>query len=318
MKRLLVIKLSALGDFFIATSAFEAIRHHHPHDHITLLTTAPYLEIAGRLGYFDQVWADERPSLTHFKKIWALRKRLQAGNFDRVYDLQMVDRTNFYYQLTRTGLGKKTEWVGAAWGATHPYSLSKVPLYHQERLKGLLHASGIDALPPLNVTRLAGDMRSFNINSPFVVFAPGASRAHRERKCWPPEKYATVAKAMVQAGFTPVIIGGGDEDNHLITEICPESIDLTGKTNISDIVTLTTHAAFAIGNDTGPMHIAAACQCPVLTLFFGDADPAAGGPRGIFYRHMQATHKRALDVGEVLKVLPEFIQKYKASGKGKL
>ena len=60
--RLLVIKLGALGDFVLATGAFAAIRNAHPDDQITLLTTAPYAEIAEASRYFDEVWIDERPS----------------------------------------------------------------------------------------------------------------------------------------------------------------------------------------------------------------------------------------------------------------
>src|SRR4051812_89614 len=103
MKQVLVIKLGALGDMFAATSAFEAIHNHHATDHITLLTTSPYENLAKQVGYFDDIWFDDRVKLTHPRKVWNLRKKLRAKGFDRVYDLQMVDRTNFYYHLMGPG-----------------------------------------------------------------------------------------------------------------------------------------------------------------------------------------------------------------------
>jgi ADP-heptose:LPS heptosyltransferase len=106
-------------------------------------------------------------------------------------------------------------------------------------------------------------------------------------------------------------VGSPDEDNRIITDLCPEVIDLTGKTKIMDMITLATHAAFAIGNDTGPMHIASTCLCPVLVLFFGKNDPNAGGPRGIFHRHVYAAQKEMLLPSSVLELLPEFIEKFK-------
>ena len=309
MKHILVIKLGALGDIFAATSGFEAIRKHHPTDHLTLLTTRPYENFVKQLGFFDDIWFDERIKLTNPKNLWAMRKKLQSGSFDRVYDLQMVDRTNFYAYLF--GMIHRPEWVGTAWGASHRYSLPTKPTYHQDRLRGLLEAGGINDIPPLDLTRLSGNIVDFPIKFPYVLFAPGASPAHRHTKCWPLDRYAEVAKALVNVGLTPVIVGGPDEDNHIITKICPEAIDLTGKTKLLDIITLATHAAFAIGNDTGPMHIASTCLCPLLALFFGKNDPKAVGPRGIFYHHLYAAQKEMLPTTEVLNLLPTFINQFK-------
>lgn len=309
MKKILVIKLGALGDIFATTSAFEGIRKHHPRDHITLLTTALYENFAKQLGFFDEILLDDRARLTHLKKLWKLIKTLRSKSFDRVYDLQMVDRTNLYSYLIR--LGKRTEWVGTARGASHRYHLPKVPTYHQERLRGLLQAGGITPLPPLDLTRLSGDIKAFPVKLPYVLFAPGASAAHRQTKCWPLERYAEVAVTLVNAGLTPVIVGVADEDNRIITNLCPEAIDLTGKTTVLDMITLATHADFAIGNDTGPMHIASTCLCPVLVLFFGTNDPNAGGPRGVFYRHLYAREKEMLPSATVLQLIPQFIEKFK-------
>jgi ADP-heptose:LPS heptosyltransferase len=309
MKHILVIKLGALGDMFIATSAFEAIRNHHKHAHLTLLTTKPYKDFAEQLGYFDDVWLDDRPKLRRLRSVWDLRKKLRSKSFDRVYDLQMVDRTNFYFHLL--GPGRRPEWVGTALGASHRYHLPKLPIYHQDRLKNLLARADINSLSPLNLTRLTKDIQAFPVKFPYVLFAPGASKAHRQTKCWPLDRYAEVATTLVKAGLTPVIVGGSDEDNRFITNKCPEAIDLTGKTQLTDLVTLATHAAFAIGNDTGPMHIAATCLCPVLVMFFEAHDPTAVGPRGVFYRHLKAQDKTALPSTTVLQILPEFIENFK-------
>jgi len=309
MKHILVIKLGALGDIFASTSAFEAIRKHHPKDHITLLTTRPYENFAKKVSYFDDIWFDDRSKLIHPRKLLEMRKKLRSGSFDRVYDLQMVDRTNFYSYLF--GFLRRPEWVGTAWGASHRYHLPKIQTYHQERLRGLLEAGGIVPLPPLDLTRLSGNIQDFPVKFPYVLFAPGASPAHRHTKCWPLERYGEVATALVKAGLTPVIVGGPDEDNHIITDLCPEAIDLTAKTKLLDMITLATHAAFAIGNDTGPMHIASTCLCPVLTVFFGKNDPNAVGPRGVYYRHLYAPEKEMLPSTTVLEILPQFIEAFK-------
>lgn len=313
MKNILIIKLGALGDIFAATSAFQAIRNYHKEDHITLLTTPLFEGLAKEVGYFDAILLDNRFKLSQFKYLWNLREKLKSASYDRVYDLQMVDRTNFYYWMMGSLLpfGRRPEWVGTALGASHRYHLPKEPTYHQERLKGLLETAGISPLPTLNLTRLAGNIHDFPLKLPYVLLAPGASAAHRQVKCWPLDRYGEIASALVNAGLTPVIVGGPDEDNHLITDLCHEAIDLTGKTKIMDIITLSTYASFAIGNDTGPMHIASTCLCPVLVLFFGKNDPNAVGPRGVFYRHLYASQKEGLPSSAVLELLPEYIHKFK-------
>ncbi len=111
--RILVIKLGALGDFVQAMGPAAAIRAHHADARITLLTTAPYAELARAAPYFDEVLIDERPGFLDPVGLWRLRRRLRAGRFDRVYDLQTSDRSSFYHRL----MGRPA-WSGIARGAS--------------------------------------------------------------------------------------------------------------------------------------------------------------------------------------------------------
>ncbi len=56
-------------------------------------------------------------------------------------------------------------------------------------------------------------------------------------------------------------------------------ISLIGQTNLLELAALMKRAALFIGNDAGPMHVAAAVGCPVVALF-GPSDPKVWGPRG--------------------------------------
>jgi ADP-heptose:LPS heptosyltransferase len=66
----------------------------------------------------------------------------------------------------------------------------------------------------------------------------------------------------------------------IVRAACPTAIDLTGQTAIADLPGLAAGAAFAVGNDTGPMHIAAAMGCHCVVLFSADSDPVLTAPRG--------------------------------------
>ena len=111
-ERILVIKLGALGDFVQAMGPAAAIRAHHEGAEITLLTTAPFVELARAAPYFDHIWVDERPGLFDPAALWRLRKRLREAHFTRVYDLQTARRTSWYFQLM--GPGKRPPWSGIA------------------------------------------------------------------------------------------------------------------------------------------------------------------------------------------------------------
>ena len=116
--RILVIKLSALGDFVQAMGPFAAIRAHHPDARITLLTTKPYVPLAKASPYFDEVWTDYRPKPWDVPGMLRLRKMLRSSKFQMVYDLQTSERSSRYFHLVHAG----TPWSGIAPGGSHPHA----------------------------------------------------------------------------------------------------------------------------------------------------------------------------------------------------
>ena len=97
--KILVIKLSALGDFVLALAAMKKIRQAHPKAHISLLTTPPFEALAKASPYFNAVDTDGRPE--SFPEWMALRRRLRAAGYDRVYDLQTSAHSNRIFQVLR-------------------------------------------------------------------------------------------------------------------------------------------------------------------------------------------------------------------------
>src|SRR5437868_15317571 len=96
-QRILVIKLSALGDFVLALATMKRIRQAHPKAHISLLTTPPFEGLAKASPYFNAVFTDGRPE--NFAQWIALRTRLRAAHYTRVYDLQTSSHSNRIFHL---------------------------------------------------------------------------------------------------------------------------------------------------------------------------------------------------------------------------
>lgn len=297
MKRQLIIKQSALGDMVLATGAFQAIRAHHPSDHLVLLTTRPYEGLARASGYFDEIWIDSRPPAWRFWQWLALGRRLRRGGFERVYDLQHTTRSHMYFRLFGSA---RPEWSGVAPGCSHPHANPNRDHMHTvEREAEQLTMAGIASTPPPDLSWLKGDISSFGLPARYVLLVPGGS-ARRPKKRWP--AYDRAAVALVEQGNIPVLIGAAAERSVLarIATACPQAIDLCGQTDFAAIAACARGAVAAIGNDTGPMHIIATVGCPSLVLFSAASKPALTAPRGPRVKVMQRDSLADLEVEEVL------------------
>ncbi|MBS1050007.1 glycosyltransferase family 9 protein [Gluconobacter japonicus] len=272
MSRILVIKLGALGDFVQAFGAFSSIRAAFPDDHITLLTTSSFVDFAKAAPWFDGVTTDQRPSLKHPIALFRLSRTLRG--FDRIFDLQTSGRSKTYFRLA----GRPRNWSGISSGCCHPHANpSRNDMHTLARLDDQIRAAGVPPLPRIVPEWLQGHGPKFQ--GRYVVLVPGAA-PHRPQKRWPVTRFTEVAQALFQRGITPIIAGSPAETPlaEQIRTVCPQAIDLTGKTNLIELAGVLDRAEQVIGNDTGPMHLAAAMDRPVIALFSQDSDPRLTAP----------------------------------------
>lgn len=301
--RILVIKLSALGDFILSIASFQAIRAHHPDAQITLLTTAPYRAMAEASGCFDAVWLDRRPAWWQAGGWIALRRRLIEGRFERIYDLQRSDRSGTYFRLLPR---PKPEWVGVAAGASHRYEPPRDRVLHIcEREAQQLALAGVPrpGLPDLSF--LTADLGGLDLPPRFALLVPGGS-AHRPGKRWPAVSYAALARNLLDKGIVPLVLGAEAERGELaaIAETASGARNLCGRTSLEALAALGRRAVLAVGNDTGPMHLIAAAGCPSLVLYSRDSDPAKVAPRGQSIATLRRESLAELSVAEVIDALP--------------
>lgn len=307
MSKILVIKHGALGDFVLATGPMRAIRAHHPGARITLLTTKAYEGWGKDCGWFDDVWVDARPSPLDIAGFWALRRKLRQSNFQRVYDLQTSTRSSSYYYLMQPYAG---EWSGVV--GSHPHrNPGRAKMHTLDRQREQLAIIGLNEIPPPDLSWLRADISRFNLKQPYAILVPGGS-AHRPAKRWPAQYYAEAAAYVYKEGITPILIGAG-ADAGVVDEIaakCPYAVNLLNQTSFAEIVELGRHAAFALGNDTGPMHLIAPVGIPSLVLFSHDSDPDLCAPRGGNVRILGEKYLKDLHPGQVLAILGPCITNY--------
>ncbi len=291
IKKVLVIKLSALGDFVLALAAMKKIREAHKRAHITLLTTPQFEGLAKASPYFNAVETDGKPQ---GPGQWlALRGRIKRAKYDRVYDLQTSAASSRIFQLLRP---IPPEWSGIALGCALPHKNPRRNSMHTlERHADQLKYAGIwpdaptepGAAPPPDlswVLRKAPQERPVAggvMAKPYVLLIPGGS-AHRLEKRWPPERFGELGKLLYDRGFDIVILGGPQESAiaRQIQRYVGKARDLTGRTDFARVAILGAKAALVVGNDTGPLHLAAATGAPTIVLFSGASNPSLSAPRG--------------------------------------
>jgi ADP-heptose:LPS heptosyltransferase len=212
-----------------------------------------------------------------------------------VYDLQTSGRTTTLYNLLAP---RPPLWSGVAPGCSHPHANpDRADMHTLGRQAEQLAAAGVGPeggypggfapLPDISWVRAA--LRDpprlqpsyFGIRGQYGLIIPGAS-PHRPEKRWPAANFADLARRIAARGITPVVLGASAEKDIAqgIANAEPLVKNLVSRTDLFQIAALAERASFAVGNDTGPMHIAAAAGAPCVALFGADSDPEKVCPRG--------------------------------------
>jgi ADP-heptose:LPS heptosyltransferase len=277
--RILVIKLGALGDIFLAMEAFQAIRSHHPDARVTLLTRPQFVGLARQMPWFDEVWPDPAPKGLQFAGWLAWRRQLRGGGFSRVYDLQGNDRSGNYFRLMAPG---RPEWCGVVKGCSHRwpgFRTENLPV--PERLRRLLAVAGVQPAGDPDLAWLNGETASLDLPEKFALLVPGCAPQHPYKR-WPARHFAALAGMLAKHGVTPVAIGTAVDRDAVaeLVALAPEVVDLTGKTSLGQVAALARRAVWVVTNDTGPAHIAGIVGAPTLVVMSRVTDPVKMLPHG--------------------------------------
>lgn len=291
----LIIKLGALGDFFMALPAMRGLRAHHADRPLHLLTIPDLAGLARDSGLFDAVFEDPKSvfPLGH----WRMARFIRNMDCHRVYDLQGSRRTAWYFRL----LGPRPpEWAGPAPGCALPRPPRPPGAHRSAWYAAQLAALGIAVPPTADPVWLRADISALALPPSYCLVVAGGS-AHRPGKRWPAGRYISLLRAL-PSEVVPVLLGTVVDAaaNAEIARAFPSAIDMTGKTSLASIASLARKARFAVGNDTGPMHVIAATGCASVVLYSQESDSGFIAPLGARVACLQRSSLETLDAAEVL------------------
>ncbi len=280
-RRVLIVLLGAIGDVVRALPLLGRIRRAWPDAHIAWAVEPKSAPILERHPWLDEVIIHDR---SHAPFGFApFLKSVRAGHFDLVLDLQRHLKSG----VTSWASGAP-ERIGFAAANTkefnHLFSNRHIEAQPPMRLKLLQYQAFGDALE-LAPAQIEFGLRATDDEAAraraMLNDAPRPLLGVFLGSSWPsrvyfPESVAAVIRALATAAngtapLFPVLLGGAD-DSPLAAEVMRNlqgvrALNLAGVTRLRDLIAIFPECAAAFGPDSGPMHIAAAVGCPVVSLW---------------------------------------------------
>jgi len=293
IRRVLVVKWSALGDVVIASALMEDIARALPHAEIHLNTQPGCTGLFAHDPRFAEVWAIDVRSKTHRRaNSLAWLKKVRAGRYDLVIDLQRSDHSRFLLALLWLSGGAPRIRVGNRGGFPYTHQpANRDPRAHAlPMMQSVLQAIGIPT-PTSHPVLHPAPGRPAVVNAlrqghgledgRYVVLLPG-SQAAGKLKRWGAARFAGLARLLHAQGVAKIVVIGGPDEVDECAEIAAAGdfvVNLNGQLQLLDIAPVCAGAAAIIGNDTGTAHFASAAARPLLVLC-GPTDPRRVKPIG--------------------------------------
>lgn len=287
MRNILIIKLRYVGDVVLTTPVIKALRRAFPQANITCLVNPGTEAVLAHNPFLNEVLTVSRNGVVD--EIRFLRQ-VRARHFDGVIDLTDGDRSAFIAFCSgapvRIGYNHEKRWRGRLYSrcVSIPYGTMHMVEYHAQALRLLNIDDRVDS-PEVFIQdqeeEVANQLlaEAGMLRDPWVIMHPSARYWF---KAWPPDRFAVLADRLFDRGFRVGLIG--TEKDRPIGEAIKRAaishpISFMGKTTLLELAALMKRSKLFIGNDGGPMHLAAAVGCPIVGLF-GPTDPKVWGPRG--------------------------------------
>ncbi|KVN13315.1 lipopolysaccharide heptosyltransferase I [Burkholderia sp. MSMB1552] len=290
MQKILIVRVSSLGDVVHNMPVIADIRRRHPDAQIDWLVEEGFADLVRLVDGVRNVlpfslrrWRKRLSASQTWREIRAFRRRLAEERYDLVIDCQGLIKTAWVASWARgplVGLGNRTDGAGYEWPVRFFYD-RRVPIAPRthvvERSRQLVAAALGDPAPTpgdpvdfgLDTHGAARALASLDLNLPvpYVVFVHATSRADKQ---WPDDAWTGLGEALVRRGASLVLPWGSDAEratSERLAKAFGAAAIVPPKLSLPAVVGLIDGAAATVGVDTGLIHIAAALKRPTVELY---------------------------------------------------
>jgi lipopolysaccharide heptosyltransferase I len=299
LRRILIVRMSSLGDVVQSVPVATALRRRHPAARITWAIESRFAELLDGHPAIDRLVRFPAMEWRGVGRGWMQNFRsavesLRAESYDVAIDLQSLAKSSLVALLSRAPLRVGHPWQREGAGLVSRAVKNPANAHVVEQYLACAAALGassnevafdlpVRAAARARVSEMLGGRGAGN--QALIVLNPSTSKA---RKCWSVERWIEVAQALADAGDLAFIGSAAEVPRH--HEIARRSgidvVDFTGRTTLSELVALLDRSALHVGHDTGTSQIAAALGIPAVSIF-GPTDPRRAAPWGQTHRALK-------------------------------
>ena len=272
--KILVIRLSSLGDVLLTTPVLRALKNKFPSSKIHFLVKPQFTDAVRSNPNISKIIEYDTSN------IFETKRNLKSQNFKIILDLQNNFRSR---QITRFVHSKKyrfkkpslKKWLLVKFKINFLKDYKKIPQRYAESMEGLqLDSNGLELYIPNNIKPVLDDSKNY------IGFCPGSQ--HRTKR-WPKNYFIELGNMLVKNDFK-VVLFGGKNDRILCEEISNAiagSINLQNEDNLLQIAADMKKCKVVVSNDSGLMHVATAMDVWVLAIFGSSVKEFGFTPYGI-------------------------------------
>ncbi|MCF7907749.1 MAG: lipopolysaccharide heptosyltransferase II [Candidatus Omnitrophica bacterium] len=277
-KKILIARTDRLGDVILSTPVIKNLRLYYPKAHIAFICRPYTQEVLIGNPYLDEIIVYDKYG--KHKSIWGTIKfawELKKKKFDLALILHPTNRmhlVSFFAAIPRRiGWAKNMDWSLSERlphtkqeGQKHEleYTLDilrylKIPVKDKE----LFFPVSVEAKKRVDKLLKEADL---GVEDEFIVIHPSASCPSKR---WPQDYFSEVIKILQDKLKIKVVVITSKKEASFAQKITKQNkvIDFRGRLNISEIGAILQRASLFISNDSGPVHIAASVNTPVISIF---------------------------------------------------
>lgn len=282
--KILLVQTSFLGDTILSTPVISGIKSRYPEADLWMMTTPLSADLVKSDPLLKGVISfDKRGKNKGVAGLLRMNRRLRSMAFDRAYSLHRSYRTSLLLWLARIPV--RIGCADAKWRFLYHHIKARNFEHHDVIRNMSILAGEIDIDQKSMQMRLFapdwsdinGDLRE-GLPSPgsYAVMAPGSAW---RTKMWHWRGYREVARRFLDWGIH-VILLGAESDRRVCARIAEKTpvIDLSGRTRISEVMTIVQNARLMICNDSMSLHMASAMKIPTVAIFCATSPSFGYGP----------------------------------------
>ena len=276
VSKILVFRLSSIGDIVLTTALLRCLRNTFPDAQIDFVVKKQFADILRCVPFVSNVI--ELDSKKGFAELRAIRNRLKNEHYDVALDIHKNWRSMFVCntigakQVFRFNKHVFRRWVLTTfhkdiYKEVRPVYLRFIDAAHQ--IGVVPDGKYTELVVPEQLSESMKDIfvqANISFEKRIIALCPGASFSNKQ---WQVEKFQQLAKRVVTEFDAQVILLGGKKESEMCETIANESgaVSFAGKFDLSQSIAALSMVSLTVANDTGMLHVSEALGVPVVGIY---------------------------------------------------